>query len=84
MRTTHGDDLSTRLPDRCRACGTDIWIYDSLNGNSVALEDAPGPYLIDGKTAYRSNRSDGYRSHWDYCGQTARPQEVGEHEFLWS
>ena len=72
----------------CGQCGASIWDYGTPNGNHVALDNAPGPYLIEGGKAYKSpGTSQGYRAHWDYCRRIAASSlvsaEVSGDEFLW-
>jgi hypothetical protein len=78
--------LQDHAESRCLHCGATIWLYSTENGNRVALDDAPGPYLIDGTKAYRSRGSAGFRGHWDHCLHTASYDariDVLESEFLW-
>ena len=83
MRTQQLSDYAVVL---CGHCGATIWLYSNEAGDRVALDDAPGPYLIDGTKAYRSRGGDGYRAHWDHCLITAsfaaRVDVLGS-EFLW-
>ena len=48
-----------------------IWLYGTLDGNKVALDNAQGPYLIVGTKAYRSDGRSGFRGHWDHCRHPA-------------
>jgi hypothetical protein len=41
-------------------------MYGTPDGHEVALDNAPGPYLIVGTKAYRSNGSGGFRGHWEH------------------
>ena len=79
-----------RLPDHalavCGQCGDQIWLYATPNGRRVALDNLPGPYVIEGTTAYKSMQGDGYRGHWDHCKRAASSQpfsRVGDDDFLW-
>jgi hypothetical protein len=40
---------------RCLDCGAPIWLYSTHDGGRVALEDAPGPYVIDGTKVHRTD-----------------------------
>ena len=71
----------------CRNCGAPIWQYHTNAGQPVTLENAPGPYVIDGRgKAYRASEGDGYRGHSDYCIPHVESQRtidgLGD-EFLW-
>jgi hypothetical protein len=78
--------LSDDLVVRCNHCGATVWNYASLSGNHVLLDDAPGPYVIDGTTAYKGTPTEGYRGHLDYCKPFAAlfsRDHVSSDEFLW-
>jgi len=71
---------------RCGQCGAAVWNYPTPNGKHVALDNAPGPYVIDGGKAYKSRGTDGYRGHWDHCKRLAASPlatEVSGDDFLW-
>ena len=70
----------------CGQCGAPIWDYPTPNGKHVALDNAPGPYLVDGGKAYKSRGTHGYRGHWDHCKRLAASPLTGQvsaDEFLW-
>ena len=70
----------------CGQCGTPIWDYPTPSGKHVALDNAPGPYVIDGGKAYKSRGTHGYRGHWDHCKRLAASPLAGQvnaDEFLW-
>lgn len=77
--------LSDRARSICPKCGAPVWMYLSPLGGPIALDNAPGDYLIDGRNkAYRPTLPDGYRVH--SCGRLARTPfsgEVTSSEFLW-
>jgi len=86
MTATVTDELSDHFWARCGQCGASIWDYATPSGKHVTLDNEPGPYLIDGGHAYRSDTNDGYRGHWDHCERLARAplsNHVVSGEFLW-
>jgi hypothetical protein len=87
MKRSTTDALDDHAKVRCLDCGADIWQYTAPSGHHVALEDAPGPWIIEGTKAYESVGSDGYRNHWDHCHTIARSlltrPAIGD-EFLWA
>jgi hypothetical protein len=79
--------LSDHLLVKCLQCGTAVWDYPTPNGKHVALDNAPGPYVIEGGKAYKSRGNQGYRAHWDHCKRLAASPLTGQvnaDEFLWS
>lgn len=60
------EGLSDHALAVCGQCRAAIWDYATPNGKHVALEDAPGDYVIDGNVAFRSKGACGYRGHWDH------------------
>jgi hypothetical protein len=79
--------LSDHSLVRCLQCGADVWDYPTPNGKHVALDNAPGPWVIDGGKAYKSPGNHGYRGHWDHCERLAASPLTGQvnaDEFLWS
>jgi hypothetical protein len=84
LRTNRLDDEKL---SRCPRCGDPIWNYKLPSGNRVALDGAPGEYVIDANNvAYKSEGSGGYRGHSDHCGVLAASPLTGEvnaDDFLW-
>ena len=77
--------LDDQKRTRCLDCGATIWLYSGANGYRVALENAPGRYVIHDADAYESSPGSGYRNHWDHCrSRTQPPGQVSEDEFLWN
>jgi hypothetical protein len=73
--------LSEAAQAVCPECQRLIWEYPTLAGDWVSVDNAPGPYIVDGLgKIWRTEHSDGYRAH--VCGRLAN-LEVTEHEFLW-
>lgn len=86
MHATRTEPLDDYALATCMHCGAVVWLYSTPSGTMVALDDAPGPYVIAGTKAYRSTGNGGYRGHWDHCKMiaTARPcTGVDRDEFLW-
>ena len=77
--------LAESMLATCGQCGAAIWDYGTPSGKHVALDDAPGPYIIDGSTAYETASDFGFRAHWDHCRLAASllTGQVGEDDFLW-
>lgn len=78
--------LEDHLLVKCLRCGAQVWNYSTPNGKHVALDNAPGPYVIDGSKAYRSRGTHGYASHWDHCERLAAAPVTGavsDDDFLW-
>jgi hypothetical protein len=70
----------------CGQCGDTIWLYATPNGGHVALDNLPGPYVIEGTKAHRSTHGDGYRGHWDHCKRATSSQpfsQIVDDDFLW-
>ena len=79
--------LSDHYLVKCLQCGAEVWDYPTPNGNHVALDNAPGPYVIEDGKAYRSTGTGGYRGHWDLCKRLAASPLAGQvnpDEFLWA
>ena len=79
--------LSDHLLVKCLQCGAAVWDYPTPNGKHVALDNAPGPYVIEGGKAYKSPGMHGYRGHWDDCKRLAASPLTGQvntDEFLWA
>ena len=72
---------------KCLQCGAAIFDYGTPSGSRVALDNAPGPYLIDANgVAYRSDGTDGYRGHAERCAVLAASPLTGQvdaDDFLW-
>lgn len=71
---------------KCPQCGEPTWHYRMQSGNRVALDSAPGPYIIDANNiAYRSEGTGGYRGHFDHCrlGGSSLATQVEISDFLW-
>jgi hypothetical protein len=86
MTDNQTDLLSGHAMVLCGECGETIWDYRTPNGNHVALDNAVGPYVINGPTACRRGPTDGYRGHWDHCKPVAASHpsnHVSADEFLW-
>jgi hypothetical protein len=77
--------LSDHHRSVCPQCGANVWVYPLPFGDQIALDNAPGEYLIDGRNkAYRSMLPAGYRAH--SCDRQARAPlatEVTGDEFVW-
>ena len=87
MTPSQTESLSEYTLAICMQCGAVIWNYSTPDGKHVALDNAPGPYIIiNGDTAYRSEGTRGYRGHWDYCKLAASPLtgQVDGDDFLWA
>lgn len=78
--------LSDEARSLCEQCGQPIWSYTTLAGDPVAVDNAPGEVIIDGRGhAFWSVRQDGYRPH--SCSEIAWRAPLGaavtRSEFLW-
>ncbi len=77
--------LEAQAQTQCTQCGGTIWLYTTYGGVQVALDEAPGPVVIDGLgKAFITEGHDGYREH------ECRPEtdrfplnEVTDDDFLW-
>jgi hypothetical protein len=71
----------------CDRCGSRVWLYSTVTGTRVALDDAPGPYILDANNAvFRTSGNDGYAGHSDRCSQIAAAPlsaPVDTDEMLW-
>jgi hypothetical protein len=66
--------LSNEARALCRDCGQPTWVYETPIGDRIALDNAPGEYVIDGgNKIYRTFSPDGYRAHHDHCRATRSP-----------
>jgi hypothetical protein len=77
--------LAAHAQTQCSRCAGTIWVYTTHAGVQFALDDAPGPVVIDalGK-AFKTGGRDGYREH--ECKPTTDPSprnEVADDDFLW-
>jgi hypothetical protein len=72
---------------RCPKCNDPVWNYRTPSGSRIALDRHEGPFLIDANgIAYRSEGTNGYRGHSDYCGVFAASPLTGKvtsDDFLW-
>jgi hypothetical protein len=72
---------------KCLQCVEPVWDYKMQSGNRVALDGAPGPYIIDANNiAYRSEGTGGYRGHSEHCNVLAASPLTGQvdaDDFLW-
>jgi hypothetical protein len=71
----------------CGHCGAAVWDYPTPEGKHVALDNAPGPYIVHRRKAYKRPGAHGYRGHWDHCKRLAASPLTGEVNadgFLWS
>lgn len=80
--------LEDHAKTRCRLCGATVWLYKKPLGGYVALENAPGVWVIDGHNrAYEGFDPVGFRSHWDHCPKnpilTSVAPLISESDFLW-
>jgi hypothetical protein len=63
-----------------------MWLYETPIGDRIALDDAPGEYVIDGgNKIYRTFSTNGYRAHQDHCRARRAPLTgvVSAADFLW-
>ena len=85
MNRSRSAPLADSAQAICPHCRAPVWMYEAPTGSTVALDDAAGPYLIDGRgKAYRSDRRDGYQGH--NCARhvrTPHSTQVTDDEFLW-
>jgi len=75
-----------RHPRHCGECGAPTWLYTLPNGNRVALDNAPGPYVIEGTKVYESTHGRGYRKHQhrnQRLPKSLLTGEVVDDDFLW-
>ena len=87
MASWQPNALSDHMLVKCMQCGAMVWSYPTPNGNHVALDNAPGPYVIHDTKAYKSQGTQGYRGHWDHCKRLAASPLTGQvlaDAFLWS
>jgi hypothetical protein len=86
MARTSASGLSEHAFAVCGQCGDPIWIYATPAGASVALDNAPGPYVIHERKAYKATQNLGFQAHWDHCKSitsSLRTWTVLTDEFLW-
>jgi hypothetical protein len=78
--------LSDHALSVCDSCKEPIWVYPTQIGDRVALDDLPGPWVIDGRhTLYKLPYNSGYRTH--ECKQATNApllRDVPDDEFLWA
>jgi hypothetical protein len=78
--------LAAHARTQCTRCGNSIWVYPTHAGVQFALDDAPGPVVIDksGK-AFKTQDRHGYKEHTCTHSPSSSPRtDVVDDEFLWS
>jgi hypothetical protein len=69
----------------CRGCRRIVWEYPTPAGEWVAVDAAPGPYVVDGLgKLWQLGGFDGYRGHECAASRTLLTPEVTDAEFLWA
>lgn len=72
----------------CDRCGNLVWVYSMQSGETVALNFAPGEFIVDGRNhVYRTTGLAGYAQHACEASRRARldlARTVRSDEFLWA